>query len=223
MCASMLYTGDNGPLGVKPDFIKSCSYCKLKKVKCSGEVPTCSRCSKSNVVCNIVEGVGYTYKTVQSLLTRISELEDQLSRSQPIDTQIPTFIDSQQQQQQSQQQLSQSQQQQQSQDPQQQSQPNTTNDKVIDGLSTEVGSLTIGTNLDEGKYIGAATGSNFARVFLKQINLNHLENIDSLNDDFELFDASVTRTCAALPNYRISKYLLFTYIDKIQIYYPVFN
>lgn len=96
-------------------------------------------------------------------------------------------------------------------------------DLTIEDISTEVGSLTISTNNnDQGKYIGAATGSNFAKIFLKQM---HLSNIDEINtddlDDFKSFDNSVSKAYAPLPPYRIANYAIFKYINYVHIYYPI--
>lgn len=94
---------------------------------------------------------------------------------------------------------------------------------TIESISTEVGSLTI-SNSDntQGKYIGAATGSNFARLFLKQMHLSRLNELNSdTMDEFDSFDSSVTRSYAPLPPYRISKYAVLKYINCVHIYYPL--
>lgn len=96
-------------------------------------------------------------------------------------------------------------------------------ESTIENISTEVGSLTISNdNNIQGKYIGAATGSNFAKLFLKQMHLNKLGDINtSALDDFDSFDSSVTKSYAPLPPYRISRYAILKYINSVHIYYPL--
>lgn len=95
--------------------------------------------------------------------------------------------------------------------------------KAIENISTEVGSLTISNNQNiQGKYIGAATGSKFANLFLKQMNLNRLNEINSnVSDDFDSFDSYVSKSYAPLPPFRIAKYAVLKYINCIHIYYPL--
>ncbi|KAG7881973.1 hypothetical protein KL935_002177 [Ogataea polymorpha] len=95
-------------------------------------------------------------------------------------------------------------------------------DSLIENVAHEVGSLVVTNNINSGKYIGAATGLNFARLFLKQLDLKN--NLDKPNtSDFENFDLEVTQSCAALPSQQMSKFLLQKYIDTLQIYYPIHN
>lgn len=64
---------------LQPDDIKSCANCKIKKVKCSAEIPQCSRCVRSGIQCNISDNVYYNHKTIRSLLGVIERLEHQVS------------------------------------------------------------------------------------------------------------------------------------------------
>lgn len=67
---------------LQPDDIKSCANCKIKKVKCSAEIPQCARCVKSGIQCNISDKVYYNHKTVRSLLEVIERLEHQVALQQ---------------------------------------------------------------------------------------------------------------------------------------------
>ncbi|KAG7813078.1 hypothetical protein KL924_001826 [Ogataea haglerorum] len=96
----------------------------------------------------------------------------------------------------------------------------TSKDKLIENAANEVGSLVVTNGMNAGKYIGAATGLNFARLFLKQLNLNN-QLVKSKANDFENFDSEATQSCAALPSQRLSKLLLLKYIDSLQMYYPI--
>lgn len=96
----------------------------------------------------------------------------------------------------------------------------------IEELSNEVGSLTTSSNDDlQGKYIGAATGSNFAKMFLRQMHLQKLDELDHLSiSDFATADPSVhmlSKSCAPLPPYAIARLATNNYINYIQVYYPV--
>ncbi|TID29973.1 hypothetical protein CANINC_001484 [Pichia inconspicua] len=64
---------------LQPDDIKSCANCKMKKVKCSAEIPQCARCVKSGIQCNIADNVYYNHKTVRSLLDVIVRLEHEVA------------------------------------------------------------------------------------------------------------------------------------------------
>lgn len=95
----------------------------------------------------------------------------------------------------------------------------------IDDFTHEVGSLTNSNNDDtQGKYIGAATGSNFAKVFLKQMHLQKLDDLNYLSsNDFssnDLNSSFYSSSCASLPPYSLAKLAIDKYINSIHIYYP---
>jgi hypothetical protein len=188
----------------------------------------------------MITNVFYNHQTVQSLLLVINKLENQISE---IESQGQNQQQQQQQQQQSFDKLTP-----QSLQPINPSSPthfqsstsvsSSTTDNTsissskdirkskettIEDISAEVGSLTI-TNNDTipGCYIGVTTGSNFTKLFLKQLHLNKLNEIESTNlNDFDSFDSSVTRNYAPLPPYRISRYAILKYINHVHIYYPI--
>ncbi|KAH3662164.1 hypothetical protein OGAPHI_005412 [Ogataea philodendri] len=98
----------------------------------------------------------------------------------------------------------------------------TNKDKIIENISNEVGSLIVTNGKSGGKYIGAATGLNFARLFLKQIDLqNKLK--DAETSELQRFDSDVLESCAALPSKKIATFLLSKYIDSVQIYFPLYS
>lgn len=96
-------------------------------------------------------------------------------------------------------------------------------------LSNEVGSLTSSNNNnDQGKYIGAATGSNFAKMFLNQLYIQRLDEVDHLSSlNFSINDYSnnilTSNSCAPLPPYNITKLAINNYVNFIHIYYPILN
>lgn len=96
----------------------------------------------------------------------------------------------------------------------------------IEELSNEVGSLTTSSNDDlQGKYIGAATGSKFAKMFLRQMHLQKLDELDHLSiSDFAAADTNVhmlSKSCAPLPPYGIARLATNNYINYIQVYFPI--
>ncbi|KAG0688640.1 hypothetical protein C6P40_000725 [Pichia californica] len=197
--------------------------------------------NKSSSNCDIVENVYYNYRTVQSLLDVIQKLETQVSSSEnsadSVESTQSNSVSL------SHTQLNSIDQSKEQNSPQSNNTPSQlcsphvdstpgsttgTKDKstrgtTIEDISTEVGSLTISNNdSSQGKYIGAATGSNFAKLFLKQMHLSRLNEINTnLLDDFESFDSSVTKSYAPLPPFRIAKYAVIKYINSIHIYYPL--
>lgn len=97
---------------------------------------------------------------------------------------------------------------------------------TLDELTNEVGTLTSSKNDNvQGKYIGAVTGSNFAKAFLKQIKLENLDDLSSASSyDFSGFDpksALNSTTCAPLPPYSIAKLAVNKYINCVHPYYAI--
>ncbi|KXJ88095.1 fungal-specific transcription factor domain-domain-containing protein [Microdochium bolleyi] len=68
-----------------------------------------------------------------------------------------------------------------------------------------------------GSYVGSATGSTFARIFLKQLGLAPLQAHDG---DGPSFEDSITYPYAALPPERVAAHLLHTYIARIHTFWP---
>ena len=105
---------------------------------------------------------------------------------------------------------------------------NTNNNNENDGEYHEVGSLTISPNDElQGKYVGAATGSNFAKLLLNQVQLPKLENIDNISSnnfiDMKYFTNLNIKSFATIPTYSIGKFLTNNYINLIQPYFPIIN
>lgn len=99
---------------------------------------------------------------------------------------------------------------------------------TIDDISAEIGTLTISVkDAAQGSYIGTAIGSGFSKLFLKQLHLNKLNDIESTNindfDSFDLFDSSVTNFYAPLPPYKIAKYAILKYVNYVHVYYPIIS
>jgi hypothetical protein len=66
--------------------------------------------------------------------------------------------------------------------------------------------------------VGSATGTTFARIFLKQLNLAPIPLPDDGGTAFEL---DVTCQYAALPPERVAFYLLNTYISRTHTFWPM--
>lgn len=145
----------------------------------------------------------YTYSTVSALLEKIDSLNAILGRSQPLKPVVSTESTL----------VSHS-----------SEAENLT--LSIDELSNEVGTLTTSSNEDlQGKYIGAATGTKFAKMFLRQMHLQKLDDLEHLStSDFSLDDTNVgmlSRSCAPLPPFGIAKMAVNNYINYIEVYYPI--
>ncbi|OBR09310.1 Branched-chain amino acid [Colletotrichum higginsianum IMI 349063] len=87
----------------------------------------------------------------------------------------------------------------------------------------EIGVLAIGIphSHSERIYMGSATGSTFARIFFKQIDLEQPYSISrSTRGDFAILDQDFIRRNAALPPQPVAVFLLHTYISHIHIWWP---
>lgn len=240
-----------------PDTVKPCTDCKVKKVKCQGDIPCCTRCKRFNLQCDIENYVFYNYSSVQPLMQMIQTLEQTLKNNNtPVDvataeTEVDatestssknltsissSTIKAQVQHSQSHSQRSDS-----------YNENNTglalsenvsksehilptssSNVISLDELSNEVGSLTSANNDNtQGKYIGAATGSNFAKAFLKQMHLQKLNDFNHLSaTDFSGFDtnsALYSTSCAPLPPYSIAKVAVNIFITTVHPFYPILS
>lgn len=138
----------------------------------------------------------YTYSTVSALLEKIDSLNAIIGRSQPLKPVVSTESTL----------VSHS-----------SEAENLT--LSIDELSNEVGTLTTSSNEDlQGKYIGAATGTKFAKMFLRQMHLQKLDDLEHLSTcDFSLDDTNVgmlSRSCAPLPPFGIAKMAVNNYSLK---------
>lgn len=242
---------------LQPDDIKSCANCKLKKVKCTGEIPQCSRCVKASIQCNMAENVYYNHKTVKSLLEVIERLKQEVTRPRQ-NLQLRSNNDNL---------LSSTHQREQEQklssqyngspynapsiailarkhtfptpkylssvstfsgstSPTSETSINSPEKKekgkkrsTIESISTEVGSLTLP---DEDFVPGkTSTRSRFPYLILKQLNLDkQSRSMNSFDDAFECFDASVCRAYTPLPPYRVAKFAVQTYINCVHVCFP---
>lgn len=68
------------------------------------------------------------------------------------------------------------------------------------------------------KTVGSATGTTFARIFLKQLNLAPIPLHDGGDAAFEM---DITCQYAALPPERVATYLLNTYIGRTHTFWPM--
>ncbi|KAK1589990.1 fungal-specific transcription factor domain-containing protein [Colletotrichum navitas] len=87
----------------------------------------------------------------------------------------------------------------------------------------EIGVLAIGrpNSYSERIYMGSATGSTFARIFFKQINLESLPSkLQSKRGDFSGLNQQLLRRNAALPPQPVAVFLLQTYIRRVHVWWP---
>ncbi|KAL0941806.1 branched-chain amino acid [Colletotrichum truncatum] len=175
-----------------PTASKACSRCHSRKVKCDLTVPRCSACQKQNEQCNITECVTYSYAAVKSLQDRIKELQAKVdSLSQGTAEQPPQDLEA-------------------------------SRFGDLRKEAEEIGVLAIGrpNSYVDRLYLGSATGSTFARIFFKQIDLKspirqHASRPPMFDLDRDLFCHN-----AALPPQPVAKQLLAEYIRRIHIWWP---
>lgn len=188
-----------GNVSLEPSIIKSCSRCRARKVKCSLQVPQCSACMRHGEECNITDCVAYSYRTVESLLERIQDLEAQLVGSTSIpssETVNRTSYSAS---------AAQSQ------------------DKALAKEAEEIGILAIGgpSSYSEGAYVGSASGSTFARIFFKQLSLTSggFASAPSGHDVASL-SRDLTSRQASLPPQSIAKHLFTQYTSRVHVWWP---
>ncbi|KAF4895208.1 Transcriptional activator protein acu-15 [Colletotrichum fructicola] len=173
-----------------PTVSKACSRCHARKVKCDLRVPQCSACEKHNEQCNITERVTYSYAAVKSLQDKIRDLQATInSLTQDAETQPAEA-------------------------------PDVSRFGDVRKEAEEIGVLAIGrpNSYADRIYMGSATGSTFARIFFKQINLappTPNTQLSSASLDQDLF-----RNNAALPPQPIARFLFAAYIRRVHLWWP---
>ncbi|KAI8262272.1 hypothetical protein K4K58_000827 [Colletotrichum sp. SAR11_239] len=173
-----------------PTVSKACNRCHARKVKCDLRVPQCSACEKHNEQCNITERVTYSYAAVKSLQDKIRDLQATInSLTQDAETQPAEA-------------------------------PDVSRFGDVRKEAEEIGVLAIGrpNSYADRIYMGSATGSTFARIFFKQINLappTPNTQLSSASLDQDLF-----RNNAALPPQPIARFLFAAYIRRIHLWWP---
>ncbi|KAK2029288.1 hypothetical protein LX32DRAFT_589041 [Colletotrichum zoysiae] len=176
-----------------PTVSKACSRCHARKVKCDLRVPQCSACRRQNEQCNITDRVTYSYAAVKSLQDQITELQSRLDSISRNSSDQPAKA----------------------------SELGHFDD--VRKEAEEIGVLAIGrpNSYSERIYMGSASGSTFARIFFKQINLESLSPISRLNrGDISGLDQQLLQRNAALPPQRIAVFLLQTYIRRVHVWWP---
>ncbi|CAI7657740.1 unnamed protein product [Penicillium pancosmium] len=184
-----------------PSVIKSCSRCRARKVKCDLNVPQCSACSKQGETCNITEHAAYPYSLIKELHSRVNELERDLETyandaGGASGNTRPVGISA-----------------------QQDASEKPSWSANVSKEAEEVGVLAIGfaDPYSEMKYVGAAAGSTFARIFFKQVGLDPF--LGAAHNDVVHHD-NVSTTTASIPTRAISKNLLSIYIARIHLWWP---
>ncbi|KAJ5015604.1 hypothetical protein K4K57_012910 [Colletotrichum sp. SAR 10_99] len=173
-----------------PTVSKACNRCHARKVKCDLRVPQCSACEKHNEQCNITERVTYSYAAVKSLQDKIRDLQATInSLTQDAETQSAEA-------------------------------PDVSRFGDVRKEAEEIGVLAIGrpNSYADRIYMGSATGSTFARIFFKQINLappTPNTQLSSASLDQDLF-----RNNAALPPQPIARFLFAAYIRRVHLWWP---
>ncbi|KAI8186851.1 hypothetical protein K4K52_007865 [Colletotrichum sp. SAR 10_76] len=173
-----------------PTVSKACNRCHARKVKCDLRVPQCSACEKHNEQCNITERVTYSYAAVKSLQDKIRDLQATInSLTQDAETQPAEA-------------------------------PDVSRFGDVRKEAEEIGVLAIGrpNSYADRIYMGSATGSTFARIFFKQINIappTPNTQLSSASLDQDLF-----RNNAALPPQPIARFLFAAYIRRVHLWWP---
>ncbi|KAI8202683.1 hypothetical protein KHU50_004716 [Colletotrichum sp. SAR 10_65] len=173
-----------------PTVSKACNRCHARKVKCDLRVPQCSACEKHNEQCNITERVTYSYAAVKSLQDKIRDLQATInSLTQDAETQPAEA-------------------------------PDVSRFDDVRKEAEEIGVLAIGrpNSYADRIYMGSATGSTFARIFFKQINLAPPTPNTQLSS--ASLDQDLCRNNAALPPQPIARFLFAAYIRRVHLWWP---
>lgn len=93
---------------------------------------------------------------------------------------------------------------------------------TIEDLSAEVGSMTI-TQSNEVNLgsLPSFFGSQFTKLFLRQLSLGKLGEMICSQNEFENFDMNISQRYATLPPYRITRFAVLKYINYIHVLYPI--
>lgn len=183
---------------IPPENKKSCSRCRVKRVKCDMALPTCERCRVKGDICDICDMVFYSFSAVQSLQATIEELQQKLAtvKLQNEGDKGNIFT--------------------------RQSEFNKT---VGENLLVEVGSLSSLNNQYIGTASGVAFVKMFLSQInlprLMKMDKNHF-NLDKLNPNISNLQIS-NIPVISLPSRKITKYLLEVYIEHIHIFYPIID
>lgn len=182
---------------LQPENIKSCSRCRIKRVKCDMTLPACDRCKKKGEICDICDMVSYGFSTVRNLQEMLDDMQKKLTELNTEDRRND--------------------------DENKDARHSTFNKDVEEHLAVEVGTLTA-TNSD---YIGTASGVAFSKIFLRQINVfnlmhqdKNLNNLDKLNPNISNLKVD-SIPVVSLPRKEVTKYLYHIYIEHVQIFYPI--
>ncbi|KAK2003493.1 hypothetical protein LX36DRAFT_677598 [Colletotrichum falcatum] len=178
---------------VKPNLAEYWEKNQLTMLKCDLLVPRCSTCHRQNEQCNITYRVTYSYAAVKSLQDRITELQNRLDGISRNSSDQPARA----------------------------SEPGRFDD--VRKEAEEIGVLAIGrpSSYSERMYMGSATGSTFARIFFKQINLGLTPpTLRFGREDFSGLKQRLLGRNAALPPQPVAVFLLQTYIRRVHIWWP---
>lgn len=182
---------------LQPENIKSCSRCRIKRVKCDMTLPACDRCKKKSEICDICDMVSYGFSTVRNLQEMLDDMQKKLTELNTEDRRND--------------------------DENKDARHSTFNKDVEEHLAVEVGTLTA-TNSD---YIGTASGVAFSKIFLRQINVfnlmhqdKNLNNLDKLNPNISNLKVD-SIPVVSLPRKEVTKYLYHIYIEHVQIFYLI--
>ncbi|OJJ42674.1 hypothetical protein ASPZODRAFT_137056 [Penicilliopsis zonata CBS 506.65] len=173
-----------------PSVVKSCNRCRSRKVKCDLKIPQCSACSRQGEACNITEYVAYPYSLVERLHSRVQELEQQLAQKGAGQS-----------------------------GPQQAASDSLGWSADVTKEAEEVGVLAIGfaDPYSHSKYVGAAAGSTFARIFFKQVGLD----VSSAKPAAGRYESPDLETpTATIPSRAVAASLLSVYIARVHIWWP---
>lgn len=178
---------------IEPSFIKSCTRCRERKVKCDMHLPICKRCTARKEDCDVKDMIMYDFDVVEKLQSRVKELESKLKEYEGA---LPA-----------------------SKKPKK---LNYLNESIQESVGVEVGIL----DSESKTYFGTASGIAFTNVFLNQLSFK-FDN-KSVNVFNELnFNPSVLKIenfpIISLPPKNVVFFLLETYLENIQVFYPIIS
>lgn len=180
-----------------PETIRSCSRCRIKRVKCDMALPACGRCKAKSEICDICDMVSYGFSTVRNLQGIIDDMQKKLIELNTADRR--------------------------NNHENKDARHSAFNKSVEEHLAVEVGTL----SATKSDYIGTASGVAFTKIFLKQMNVfnmvqhdNNLNNLDKLNPNISNLQID-NIPVVSLPGKEVTKYLYQIYMDHVQIFYPI--
>ncbi|KAJ4033794.1 hypothetical protein NW761_006474 [Fusarium oxysporum] len=188
----------------------ACISCKDRKLKCDGQIPSCSNCRRSGLGCFVEDPITKRHQPrnyLETLEQRVILLEAQLKKAQPSVTNGPS--------------------------PSASSQAASTSDQAsttaiderfeLDDLSSMIGTLSLNAAGAEPSYLGASSAFAFARFMkpsIRQAVASLPPEISSISRSQSHGHASYPPEPCPLPDYQTAVKLSNAYFQNIHPQYP---